>query len=312
MTQHRANRRIGFIGLGIMGQAMAANILMKGYALTVYNRTHDKAGALCEAGAAWAATPAQLADASDVIILMLTGPVAVDAVLHGDTGLLSGNCKGKTIINMSTVPPADAQRRAAELAALGITLLDAPVSGSIIPAEQGTLVILAGGPEEAIAAQQELLLSMGKRVIHCGEAGCGSSMKLAINLLLGIMMQGLAEAVHLAEKSGLDSATLFDAVDSGPLACTLFTLKEEMFRTGTYPAQFPFRHMAKDMQFVVDAAIDHGAWLPLGNEIAGLYSTSRTELQDMDFAAVKLILDRALSGAGRTSRSGSDVCAGKA
>jgi len=293
MTEHSPATRIGFIGLGIMGQAMAANILKKGYPLTLFNRTQGKAEALIASGARLAASPAQLSAESDVIILMLTGPEAVEAVLTGNEGLLAGDMNGKTIIQMSTVPQASSEQWAAQLKEQGITLIDAPVSGSRIPAQQGTLVILAGGPEQAVNAHEELLLCMGKKVIYCGEAGKGSSMKLCINLLLGIMMQGLAESVHLAEKSGLDTATLLDAVASGPLSCTLFGLKEEMFKTNTYPAQFPFKHMAKDMQFVVDAAIESGAWLPLGNEIAGLYSSNHADLQDMDFAAVKLILDRA-------------------
>jgi len=287
-------QRIGFIGLGIMGQAMATNILKNGYALSVYNRTPEKAEALCGAGARLAATPAQLADASDVIILMLTGPEAVDAVLHGDAGLLRGDCRGKTVINMSTVPQACSKNWAAQLAGRGITLIDAPVSGSKIPAEQGTLVILAGGPEDEIRAQEALLLSMGKKVIYCGESGCGSAMKLAINLLLGIMMEGMAEAVHLAERSGLAVETLLDAVASGPLSCGLFQLKEPMFKTSTYPTQFPFRHMAKDMQFVVAAASENGARLPLGTELARLYSPAADAgLLDQDFAAVKTLLDNA-------------------
>jgi len=286
-------QRIGFIGLGIMGQAMAANILKHGYALSVYNRTKGKAEALRAAGADVADTPAQLADASDVIILMLTGEEAVDAVLQGEAGLLRGNCRRKTVINMSTVPTASSKAWAIDLAEHVITIIDAPVSGSKIPAEQGTLVILAGGPQEAIKQQEALLLSMGKKVIYCGEAGSGSAMKLVINLLLGIMMEGMAEAAHLAERSGLKVETLLDAIYSGPLSCTLFQLKENMFKTNTYPAQFPFKHMAKDMQFVVDAAIDNDAWLPLGNELAGMFSASReAELQEMDFAAVKTLLDK--------------------
>jgi len=285
-------QRIGFIGLGIMGQAMAANILKKGHALTVYNRTPDKAAGLCEAGAAVAATPAELADSSDIVILMLTGQEAVDAVLHGDAGLLAGDCRGKTVINMSTVPSGCSKDWATQLAEHGITLIDAPVSGSRIPAEQGALVILAGGPEDAIRAQEPLLLCMGKKVIYCGESGSGSSMKLAINLLLGIMMEGMAEAVHLAERSGLEVETLLDAVASGPLACTLFQLKENMFKTNTYPPQFPFRHMAKDMQFVVAAAEENDARLPLGTELAGLFSPDADiVLMDQDFAAVKTLLE---------------------
>jgi len=286
-------QRVGFIGLGIMGQAMAANILKKGYPLTVYNRTADKAEALRRAGARVAGTPSLLADGSDVIILMLTGAEAVDAVLYGDEGLLAGDCEGKTVINMSTVPPACSKDWAAMLAARGITLIDAPVSGSKIPAEQGTLVILAGGPEEVVCAQEPLLLGMGRKVIYCGESGNGSSMKLAVNLLLGVMMEGMAEAVHLAERSGLAIETLLDAVASGPLACTLFQIKEEMFKTGSYPPQFPFKHMAKDMQFVVAAAEESGARLPLATELAKLFSpAAAADLLEQDFAAVKTLLDK--------------------
>ena len=157
----------------------------------------------------------------------------------------------------------------------------------------GTLVILAGGPEAAVKAQEPLLLSMGKKVIYCGPVGSGSSMKLSINLLLGIMMEGMAEAVHLAESSGLATETLIDAVASGPLACTLFQIKEEMLKSGSYPPQFPFKHMAKDMQFVLAAAEESGAYLPLGTELAKLFSpTADVTLMEQDFAAVKTLLEK--------------------
>ncbi|WP_167631077.1 NAD(P)-dependent oxidoreductase [Mariprofundus ferrooxydans] len=288
MTQN-----IGFIGLGIMGEAMAANILKQGHPLIVYNRTAEKAAALVDAGAMVADKPSLVADASDVIILMLTGEEAVDAVLFGEEGLLSGDCEGKTVINMSTVPVECSKRWAKELADHGMTLIDAPVSGSKVPAQTGTLVILAGGPEAAVRAQEPLLLSMGKKVIYCGPTGSGSAMKLAINLLLGIMVEGMAEALHLAESSGLASETLLDAVASGPLSCTLFQLKDEMFKTGNYPPQFPFKHMAKDMQFVLAAAAENGAHLPLGTELAKLFSPAAdADLQEQDFAAVKTLLER--------------------
>ncbi|WP_100277219.1 NAD(P)-dependent oxidoreductase [Mariprofundus aestuarium] len=284
---------IGFIGIGIMGQAMAANILKAGHPLTVYNRSSEKTETLCEAGALFACKPSLVADASDIIILMLTGQEAVDEVLYGDEGLLAGECEGKVLINMSTVPAHCSREWAEKLAEHGLTLIDAPVSGSKAPAELGTLVILAGGPEEVVRNQEPLLLSMGKKVIYCGPVGSGSSMKLAINLLLGIMMEGMAEALHLAESSGLATETLIDAVASGPLACTLFQLKEEMFKTGSYPAQFPFKHMAKDMQFVVAAAEKNGALLPLGSELAKLFSPAAdASLMDQDFAAVKTLLEK--------------------
>lgn len=285
-------QRIGFIGLGIMGQAMAANILKHGYPLTVYNRTAEKTKALAKAGAGVAASPAGVAGASDVIILMLTGPQAVADVLQGPTGLLAADCQGKTLINMSTVPPSCNRAWAEELAGHGMTLIDAPVSGSRAPAEQGTLVILAGGPEDAVHANEALLLSMGNKVIHCGEVSHGSSLKLAINLLLATMMEGFAEATHLAERSGLDTQALIDAVGAGPLSCGLFQLKADMLKTGTYPPQFPFKHMAKDMQFVLAAARESGTHLPLGNELGKLFSPAADDaLLELDFAAVKTLLN---------------------
>ncbi|NWF37715.1 NAD(P)-dependent oxidoreductase [Mariprofundus sp. NF] len=286
MQQH-----IGFIGLGIMGQAMAGNILKAGYELTVYNRSSHKAAALATAGATVALSPKELAERCEIIILMLTGPEAVDAILGGGNGLLSADCKGKTIINMSTVPPAYSRELAQQLGAHGITVIDAPVSGSKIPAELGTLVILAGGDETAIKQLEPLLLSMGSRVIYCGEAGTGSSMKLAINLLLGTMMEGLAEATHLAEASGLATETFLEVVSAGALACPLFKIKEQMLITDSYPPQFPFRHMAKDMQYVVEEAQQSGISLPVANQLAELFDPNAPdELLDRDFAAVKSLL----------------------
>jgi len=282
---------IGFIGIGIMGEAMAGNILKHGHSLVIYNRDSEKTDALREKGALVAGKPSLVADAADVIILMLTGEEAVDAVLHGEDGLLAGECADKVVINMSTVPAHCSRAWAALLAENGATLIDAPVSGSKVPAEQGTLVILAGGLEEVVHEQEPLLLCMGKRVIYCGPIGSGSSMKLSINLLLGIMMEGIAEAVHLAESSGLATETLLEAISAGPLACTLFQLKEQMLMTGSYPPQFPFRHMAKDMQFVLAAAEENGTHLPLGSELAKLYSPATdASLMDLDFAAVKTLL----------------------
>jgi len=286
-------KQIGFIGLGIMGQAMAANILKAGHPLTLYNRTAEKAEPLRQNGAQVVGKPSLVADSCDVIILMLTGEEAVNAVLHGNDGLLCGDCKGKTVINMSTVPPHCSRQWSELLAGHGAILIDAPVSGSRVPAEQGTLVILAGGAETAVRQQEPLLLSMGKKVIYCGEIGSGSSMKLAINLLLGIMMEGLAESVHLAESSGIATETLLDAVASGPLSCMLFQLKETMFKTDSYPPQFPFKHMVKDMQFIVEAGRENGANLPLANELARLFSPAAdADLMEQDFAAVKTLLEK--------------------
>jgi 3-hydroxyisobutyrate dehydrogenase-like beta-hydroxyacid dehydrogenase len=279
---------IGFIGLGIMGAPMAANLIKAGHALRVYNRTPDKAAPLLAAGATAASSPAALAGASDTIVLMLTGPTAIDAVLAGEGGLLAADLTGRRIINMSTVPPAYAAALGKRLTAHGAILIDAPVSGSRAPAEAGTLLVLAGGEPAAIDAAEPVLLAMGKAVVRCGAVGTGSAMKMAVNLLLATMMAGLAEAVNLGEKSGLDTGLLLDTVLAGPLGCGLFSMKRDMLVSHSYPAQFPLAHMAKDLGFIAQAAQDAGAPLPLGKTVAGLYAEGPG---GEDFAAVKRVFE---------------------
>lgn len=283
---------IGFIGLGIMGQPMSANLLKSGHRLTIWNRTTAKATDLMTQGATLASTPRKLGETTDIIILMLTGPEAIETVLTGADGLLAAGLAGKTVINMSSIPPAYARELDALLRSQGAVSIDAPVSGSRKPAEEGTLVILAGGDAADIERVEPLLLTMGKQVVHCGQAGQGSAMKMTVNLLLGTMMAGFAEAVNYGEKAGLDTATLLDTILAGPLGCGLYQLKREMFLQHDYPPQFPYRHMAKDAGFILATAAELQAPTPIGNMLGALYRIDAEEqLADSDFAAVKRILE---------------------
>lgn len=280
-------QKIGFIGLGIMGQAMAANILQAGYELMVYNRTRAKAQALAESGAQIGATPADLCNWADIIILMLTGPEAIDAILYGENGILSANSSCRIIVNMSTVSPSYTRNLKQCLEASDITLIDAPVSGSKKPAIEGSLIILAGGPRETIGSIEPLLLSMGQKVIYCGEAGQGSAMKMTINLLLAVMMEGLCESLNLARQLNLDTGQVLDSILAGPLGCGLFKLKSEMLLKNDFPVQFPLKHMAKDLRFVLQAADEAGAPVPAGHAVIQLYRQGiGLGCGDLDFAAV--------------------------
>ncbi|MEW6500367.1 MAG: NAD(P)-dependent oxidoreductase [Thermodesulfobacteriota bacterium] len=285
---------IGFIGTGIMGQPMAANLLAKGYAVTVYNRSADKAKTLTEQGARAAATPKEVGQRAKVVILMLTGPEAINAILHGPDGLLAGMAKNGVVVNMSTVSPAYSKELAAQLNQQGLTFIDAPVSGSKKPAEEGALVILASGPQEVVTALEPVFLAMGKKVVSCGAAGNGSAMKMTVNLLLGAMMAGLSEAVAFGQQCGLDAETVLDTILAGPLGCGLYTLKAEMLRTDRFPAQFPLKHMDKDLGFVLETAAAHQAKVPLAETIHALYQQGMAMgLGDLDFAAVKKVLTSA-------------------
>ena len=278
---------IGFMGMGIMGRAMAANLIRAGYSVTVYNRTRERCRELEQMGARVADSPAQMGRDCGTVIAMLTGPEALEQVLFGENGAASEFGTNTLFTNMSSISPAFARELGGRLESSGCRYVDAPVSGSKKPAEEGTLVVLAGGESADVEAMRPLFEVMGKKVVHCGPAGQGSMMKMAINLLLGTMMQGLAEMINLGRQGGLDTDTLLEVVTSGPLNCGLFQVKESMIRDGEYPAQFPLKHMSKDLKFVLDTAYEVGASLPSGHGVSLTYATARNLGRgDQDFAAV--------------------------
>jgi 3-hydroxyisobutyrate dehydrogenase-like beta-hydroxyacid dehydrogenase len=275
------------MGLGIMGRAMAENVLKNGWDLTVYNRARNKASILEALGAKVAQSPKALAEASDVIIAMVTGPEAVLGLLSGENGAAAGMTSDKIFVNMSTISPAYAREINHILASHGVTYVDAPVMGTKGPAEKGELVVLAGGDGAVIEELTPLFMAMGKKVVHCGEVGKGSMMKMAVNLLLGAMMSGLAEMVHFGMAGGIDKQALLEAVMAGPLGCKLFELKAEMLASESFPAQFPLKHMAKDLKFAVDTAYETGAPAPAAHANLQLYRQGVSlGFGGMDFAAV--------------------------
>lgn len=283
--------KIGFIGMGIMGQPMAKNLLKAGHEVMIYNRTQAKAMALVEIGAKLGHSPKALAEWADAVILMLTGPEAIEAVLNGSSGLLSVSDAKPIIVNMSTVSPSYTRDLASRLQKEGISFIDAPVSGSKKPAEDGTLVILASGPQNVVQVMTPVFLAMGKKVVYCGEAGRGTDMKMVINLLLSVMMAGLGEAVVMAEKMGLDVQLFLDTVLSGPLACDFFRLKAPMLQQNEFMPQFPLKHMAKDIDFILKTAHANGLELQVEQAVANYYERAmKSGLEEMDLSAIKKVI----------------------
>jgi len=264
-------QKIGFMGLGIMGTPMAANILKAGYPITVYNRSPDKVAPLVQQGASQAVNPKALAEAAEVVIAMVTGPEALSALLWGPHGAGGAFNSSKVFINMSSVAPCYTRELAAQLGPTGVTFVEAPVSGTKKPAEEGTLLILAGGPRDKVQELEPVFLAMGKKVIYCGEVGQGSMMKMFINLLLGLMMEGFAEVLNFGRLGGLTEEAMLDTVFSGPLNCGLFQMKAPNLQNNTYPTAFPLKHMSKDAKFIVDTAYDLGAPVPAGQTLLQLY-----------------------------------------
>jgi 3-hydroxyisobutyrate dehydrogenase-like beta-hydroxyacid dehydrogenase len=289
-------QKVGFMGLGIMGSAMAGNILKAGYPLTVYNRTKAKTEPLAQAGAQVADTPLALAEAVDVVIAMVTGPDALYELLWGEKGAAEGLTPEKVFINMSSVAPSFTMELAKTLAPSGARFIDAPVSGTKKPAEDGALVILAGGSQERISQLTPLLTTMGKKVIYCGRIGQGSMMKMFINLLLGVMMEGLAEALNFGRLGGLDFESMQETVASGAMNSPMFQVKAPLIKDKNFPAAFPLKHLAKDCKFVVDTAYEIGAPVPVGQVLLHLYRLGWAQgWGDEDISAIARVMEH-LSG----------------
>jgi len=282
--------KVGFAGMGIMGKPMAQNIVKAGFEVTVYNRTRLAPGDM--PGAAVAATPKDLASGCDVLVVMVTNPEAVDAILWGEDGMGAALGQGKTVVNMSTVSPEYTAGLAAKVEATGAVFVDAPVSGSKIPAQQGTLVILAGGPRDTVDALEPVFAAMGKKTVYCGPAPQGTMMKMAINLLLANMMCGLSEMLTYGKAGGLSAETMLDVVLGGPMGCDLFKIKEPMLKQQKYMAQFPLKHMAKDLKFVTDTAVNLRCPAPSAFTNLQLFNQGMSKgMGELDFAAVIQVLE---------------------
>lgn len=275
---------IGWIGLGHMGAPMAANLVAAGYPLTAYNRTRETAESL---GLPLADSLEALARSSEVIVTMLGDDKAQEAVLFGKDGLASYLREGQVVINMGTMSPDLSRSTAERLAAHGVGCLDAPVSGSVKQATDATLVIVVGGDAAVLERVRPVLEKLGKKVVRFGDAGKGAQAKLAINLMLGIVMQGLAEAVVFGEACGLASETLIDAIAETPLASPVVAIKLAAIRAGNFGAAFPLKHMAKDLRLASAEAHGAGAAIPATEVVRGSFELAVADgLGDLDVIGI--------------------------
>lgn len=245
--------RVGFAGIGRMGLPMARNVLDAGFPLTVFNRTPERCEPLVEAGATLAATPAELARASDVVITMVADGDAVRALLDGPDGLLAGAGPDLVLSEMSTIGPLAAREIAAHCAEHGVAMIDAPVSGSIAVATAGQLTILAGGEEAALERARPVLDAMSKAVLHLGPSGAGAAIKLSINLIIGATVQSVSEALVVAEASGIEREAAYDAIASSVVGSTFVDYKRDAWLDpdGT-PTAFTLDLMLKDLGLALE------------------------------------------------------------
>jgi 3-hydroxyisobutyrate dehydrogenase-like beta-hydroxyacid dehydrogenase len=285
--------RVGFIGLGIMGSRMAANLRAAGYELTVFNRTRERAETFAsDHGATVADTPAAVGAASDVVITMVVDGPQVEAVLLGDDGVVSGAGEGTLCVDMSTIAPAQTRRIGAALDERGIGFVDAPVTGSSPKAEDGTLTIMAGGTADAFARAQPLFDVMGEVVVHVGELGQGQTVKLINNAVAATNASTLAQALIVGKATGVDLDALVRVMGAGSGGSAMLGLKAGPMREHDYTTLFKLEHMLKDVRLCLEEGQAAGVPFPAAAHTREVLTAGMGRgLGAQDFAALVEVLE---------------------
>jgi len=279
--------KIGFIGLGIMGSRMAANLQKHGYSLVMFNRTRAKAEPLLGPCGTFSDSPAKLAEQVEVLFTMLAHPDAVEEAALGRNGFLSHLKPNALWVDCSSVNPSFSKKMAAAAATRQVRFVDAPVTGSAPAAAEAKLIFWVGADPADLERIRPLLLCMGNKIVHAGGHGMGTSMKMVVNLLLGTGMAAFAEAMALGEGLGISREMLFDSLLGTPAVAPFLASKREKIESGNYEAEFPLRWMQKDMHLATVSAYETGVALPLTNVTKEIYRLAMRDGHDTeDFSAI--------------------------
>ncbi len=255
--------RIGFVGLGIMGKPMAKNLLKAGYSLTVYDIVGDSMEEVVTEGATGASSNKEVAAASDKIITMLPDSADSEIAILGPNGVLEGAAKGSIVIDMSSIAPLVSQKIAAECAERGVEMLDAPVSGGEPGAINAALAIMVGGKQEIFDQCVDLLKTMGSNVALTGDIGAGGVTKLANQIIVAVNIEGLSEALVLAQRAGVDPEKVFNAIRGGLAGSAVMEAKGPMMLDRNFRAGFRVRLHQKDLRNVLQTAQELNVPLPV-------------------------------------------------
>ncbi len=278
---------VGLIGLGLMGKPMGRNLLKAGFPLVIWNRTKERADDLVREGAKFAANPREVASQADVLITIVSDPPAVEQILWGQNGALEALRRGSLYIDSSTVSPELARRAAAACAERGVDYLDAPVTGGTWGAEKGELVFMVGGEAEVFERAKPVLEAIGKRFFLLGPNGAGQTVKLAMNMILALQVEALAEALALVTKAGVPGERLVEVLQSSMARAAVLDVKAPLILKNDFPPSFPLRLMHKDMRLALELARRQGVPLPAGTAAFAAYSAVKDETkEDVDYAAV--------------------------
>lgn len=295
-------KRVGYIGLGLMGKAIASNLLKAGFELTVHNRSQASVQELVSLGASEAESPDQVAEASEVIITNLPDSPDVEKVVLGSEGILEGVSEGAIYIDNSTIKPETARGIAEALAEKGVSALDAPVSGGDVGAKAGTLAIMVGGPREAFDRALPIFEAMGKAITYVGESGAGQVAKACNQVMVAAQMVAMGELLMLAQKAGVSPARVVEAIQGGAAQCWALDMKPKRLFDGERGPGFKAYMMHKDLGIVLDTARSYGMPLPAAANHMQLYEAMlQLGMRDLDNSAVVGVLETLVGEELRTS-----------
>lgn len=277
--------RVGFIGLGLMGNPMAKNILKAGFPLTVYNRSEAKLADFTHMCVAVAPTPRELALRSDVVITMVTSPRDVEDVLFGQHGVCTSGAKNLTVIDMSTIGPSTTKRIAAKLEESGMQFLDAPVTGGTYGAKSGELTIFVGGKKDVFVKMKNILESMGNNIHYMGGVGSGQAIKMINNYLIASSLVALSEGMLLADQMGLSRKALADALITTPAVSLAMTRKIQNYVENSFEMNFTIKNMQKDLSLALSESAD--SHLKMLQMVQALYTkANESGLAQMDYSQI--------------------------
>jgi 3-hydroxyisobutyrate dehydrogenase-like beta-hydroxyacid dehydrogenase len=281
--------RVAFLGLGIMGRSMAANLVKAGHEVSVWNRSPGKD----VEGARSAASPAEAAEGAEVVWMCVSDTEAVEDVLFGPTGVEKVLNTGVIIADSSTISPSATLRFAERVKVRGVSWVDAPMTGSKIAAESGSLIFMVGADDASLARLQPLFQAMGKQVFHMGETGKGQATKLAMNLQIALIYEGFAEALTLAAKLGVDIEKLLPLIQASMVRSGVVEYKAPFILKRDFSPNFPLRLMLKDIRLALDAARESRVRLPGLEAVEEVYDVAAEEgQQDLDYASTLTLLEK--------------------
>jgi len=297
-------QRIGYVGLGIMGKPMARNILKAGYPLTVHNRSRAAVDELVAAGAQAAQSAKEVAQASDVVFTNLPDSPDVEQVALGADGVIHGAQAGMIFIDNSTIKPETARMVAQRLDDVGVSALDAPVSGGDVGAQAGTLAIMVGGNREAFDSVLPILKAIGKTITYVGESGAGQVAKACNQIMVAAQMVAMGELLLLAQKSGVDPQKVVEAIRGGAAGCWTLDNKPQRLFAGERGPGFKAFMQHKDLGIVMDTARTYGVPLPATSGVMQLYEAMlQVGMRDLDNSAVIGVLE-AMAGESLATSAG--------